>query len=117
MHLRPLAASLALLTAANAALMLGTSSDSGTTYTWLHGQTPCTGTPLNPICGIQFTRVRGGANFDYQSCNNQAPYNLPGYNHCNGARDATCALLSEGTHSCWGSIGMMTTYGISDSGN
>ena len=109
MHLQPLAISLALLTAANAALMLGTSSDSGTTYTWLHRST-LSAVFSSPVPG-------GGANFDHQGCKNQVPYNLPSYNDCNGARDATCALLSEGTHSCGESIGTTTTYGICDSGN
>ncbi|KAL2054393.1 hypothetical protein ABVK25_005141 [Lepraria finkii] len=65
------------LTTALAFLMLGTSSDSDTTYNWLRGQAPCTGTPLNPIYSIQFTVPGGGANFDYQGYNNHVPYNLP----------------------------------------
>lgn len=95
-HLQPLTTALAFL-------MLGTSSDSDTTYNWLRRETPCTGTPLNPICSIQFTVPSGGANFDYQGYNNHVPYNLPAWNDRNYARDATCALLSERSHFYWGS--------------
>lgn len=113
MHFTDIIPALTLLSTANAALMLGTSS-SGGTYTWLRGQTPCGGTYLDPICGIDFTVPGGGAAFQYEGCNNATP-NLPQYNERNGNFDANCALLTEGTHTCGGSINVMTTYAICNS--
>lgn len=88
MHSSILTGALALLTTANAALMMGIDS-SGGTYTWLQSEDACEATYLYDICNTDFTVEGGGATFQFIGCNDQVP-NMPQYNTRNGNRDANC---------------------------
>ena len=115
MHSTILIAALSMLSAANAALLLGTASDGPSEYyTWLQGQDPCSGTSLNTDpCAEPFTVPNGNALFNYVGCSPA----FPQYNERNGKYDAECGAFTEGPHQCGVDIGTITTYAICDSAN
>lgn len=72
MHSTILLGALALLSTANAALMMGLDSN-GKTYTWLQSDDTCEATYLSTICNTDFTVHEGGATFQFIGCNNEVP--------------------------------------------